>query len=402
MHPSLSTESKEVLNKIDAVTSMIGYMYSGGLGSVTDFNVCLRMVDKTDHTDFTLQWIDTACGKGSMLLAKIKRLIENGCDVETAVSVVHGVDLDQSQVDHARVNIQRATGYIPDIVCDNSLQRKFNMEFDGYITNPPYKGQSMLHQQFFNLGVDLVKDGGQVVCLQPATVYFNKKENTDKHSQKMRDNINENDVVTEMVKPSIFENAKNRNDISITTLTKTKARKEIKSVSYRSGAVYKNVKLEDVNRTEIEPNLYRSIVEKYKSFVTKNGCIYDITTKEKTNAKAKLASMRGNGGGDDWYTFIPANKKYWTSDNKDGDWGVTASSHEEAMNIYSYFTTNFARFGLSIYKFSSDMYGGAMNGVPIVNFNKTYTDNELYDMIDLTQQERNAIENSLPDYHGLK
>ena len=138
MHPSLSTESKEVLNKIDAVTSMIGYMYSGGLGSVTDFNVCLRMVDKTDHTDFTKHWIDTACGKGSMLLAKIKRLIENGCDVETAVSVVHGVDLDQSQVDHARVNIQRATGYIPNIVCDNSLQRKFNMEFDGYITNPPY------------------------------------------------------------------------------------------------------------------------------------------------------------------------------------------------------------------------------------------------------------------------
>lgn len=402
MHSRLSAESKEVLIKIDAVISMVGYMYSGGLGSVTDFNVCLRMIDTTDSTNFTKQLIDPACGKGSMLLAKIKRLIENGCDVETAVSLVHGVDIDQSQVDHARINIYRATGYLPDIVCDNSLKKEFDMKFDGYITNPPYKGQSMLHQQFFNLGVELVKEGGQVVCLQPATVYFNKKENTDNHSQKMRNNINKYNVVTEMVKPSIFENAKNRNDISITTLTKTKTQEEIKSVSYRSGAVYTNVKLEDINRTEIEPALYRSIVGKYKSFVTKNGCIYDITSKKKAVAKAKLASMRGNGGGDDWYTFIPANKKYWTTNNKDGDWGVDTASHSEAINVYDYFTTNFARFGLSIYKFSADMYGGAMNGVPIVDFSRTYTDNELYNILNLTLEERTAIDNSLPDYHGIK
>ena len=143
-------------------------------------------------------------------------------------------------------------------------------------------------------------------------------------------------------------------------------------------------------------------MSKYKKFVVKNGCIYDIVSKNKTNAKTKLASMRGNNGGDDWYTFIPANKKYWTTKNEEGDWGVDASTDQEAKNIYSYFTTNFARFGLSIFKFSSDMYGGAMNGVPIVDFSKIYNNNELYDMIGLTQNERTAIDNSLPDYHGLK
>lgn len=402
MHPRLSTESKAVLNKIDAVISTVGYMYSSGLNSVTDFNVCLRMVDSTDNTNFTKHYIDPACGKGSMLLAKIKRLIENGCSVKKAVSLIHGVDIEQSQVDHARINIQRATGYRPDIECDNSLIRKFDMEFDGFIVNPPYKGQAMLHQQFFNLGVDLVKENGQVVCLQPATVYFNKKEETDKHSQKMRNNINRHEVVTEMVKPDIFENAKNRNDISITTLTKRNADSEIKRISYRSGITYQNLKLEDVNRTEIEPKLYRSIVKKYKALVSKNGCIYDITSKEKAVSKAQLASMRGNGGGDDWYTFIPSNKKYWTTESKEGEWGVVANSHQEALNIYNYFTTNFARFGLSIYKFSADMHGGAMNGVPIVDFSKTYNNEELYDMLDLKQEERDAINNALPDYHGIE
>jgi len=115
-----------------------------------------------------------------------------------------------------------------------------------------------------------------------------------------------------------------------------------------------------------------------------------------------LASMRGNGGGDDWYTFIPANKKYWTTDNEEGDWGIDTASHEEAMNVYNYLTTNAARFGLSIYKFSADMYGGAMNGVPIVDFSKTYTNDELYNILGITEEERNAIDSSLPDYHELK
>ena len=48
--------------------------------------------------------------------------------------------------------------------------------------------------------------------------------------------------------------------------------------------------------------------------------------------------MRGNGGGDDWYTFIPANSKYHVTSNKKGDWGVPASTHSEAMNVYNYFS----------------------------------------------------------------
>jgi hypothetical protein len=41
-----------------------------------------------------------------------------------------------------------------------------------------------------------------------------------------------------------------------------------------------------------------------------------------------------------------------------------------------------------------------MNGVPIVDFSRTYSDSELYDMIELTIEEREAIDSSLPDYYG--
>lgn len=399
MHSSLSAESKEVLIKIDAVISMIGYMYSGGLGSVTDFNVCLRMVDTTNNTDFTKHWIDTACGKGSILIAKIKRLIENGCDVKTAVSLVHGVDLNQSQVDHARVNIHRATGYMPDIVCDNSLQRKFDMKFDGYITNPPYKGQSMLHQQFFNLGVELVKDGGQVVCLQPAIAYFNKKEKTDDKSQLMRDNIKKYQTKVDFVSPKVFGTAAPANDLSITTLTKVEDNAEIKEVVYTSGKTFNNVKLENITKLEMDPIAYESVVAKYKSYIKKHGSIEKITSKKDGEEKVKIAAIRGNVAiGSDWYTFIPNKEDDLRLTNK--DFGIlTNNSKENAEAIHHNLKLTSIRFGLAIYKFSTDMHGGAMRGVPLIDFYKKHTDQDVYNLLGITLEEQVEIEKVIPSYY---
>ena len=399
MYPSLSAKSKEVLNKIDAVVSMINYMYSGGLGSVTDFNVCLRMVDTTDNTDFTKHWIDPACGKGSMLLAKIKRLIENGCDVKKAVSLIHGVDIEQSQVDHARINIKRVTGYMPDIVCDNSLQREFKMKFDGFIANPPYKGQAMLHQQFFNLGVDLVKDGGLVVCLQPAIAYFNKKEKTDDKSQTMRDNIKTYHTKVDFVSPKVFGTAAPANDLSITTLTKVSDQEEIREVKYTSGKTYTNVKLENVTKLEMEPLIYESIVAKYKNFVNQHGSIEDITSNKKGVEKVKIAAIRGNVAiGTDWYTFIPNKEDDLRITNE--DFGiVTQGSKSNAETIHHNLKLNSIRFGLAIYKFSTDMHGGAMRGVPLIDFYKKHSDDDVYKLLGITPKERKEIERVIPKYY---
>jgi hypothetical protein len=285
------------------------------------------------------------------------------------------------------------------IVEGDFLSLNMSMNFDVILGNPPYKGQSMLHQQFFNKSIELLKTDGSLAFVQPATVYFNKKKETDKHSQEMRDNLRLFETQVEMAKPEIFENALNRNDIAITILKKTEANDELESVKYRSGKTFYKVRLEDINRTEIQPAIFKSIVAKYQALIEKNGCILDITSYEKTKYKAKLASMRGNRGGDDWYTFIPKDKKFWTTNGDDGEWGVDADSDQTVMNIYDFFTTNPARFGLSIHKFSADMHGGAMNKVFLIDFSRTYTDNEIYDMLGLTEKERQAIDRSLPDYH---
>lgn len=400
MYSGLSAVATATLLRIDAVVKNLGYMFGKGANGVTPFTLCLSVVDKTiDFSNFDQKILDPACGKGSFLLAVIKRFIEAGCPVDHAVNMVYGVDNDQSQVDHAIINIQRATGYIPDIVCDNSLQREFDMKFDAVIANPPYKGQSMLHQQFFNLGVELVKDGGQVVCLQPGIAYFNKKEKTDDKSQTMRDNIKKYKTKVDFVSPKVFGNAAPANDLSITTLTRIEDCEEIREVKYTSGKTYTNVKLENVNKLEMDPDVYENITKKYKNYVTQNGSIENITSKKQGVEKVKIAAIRGNVAiGTDWYTFIPNQKDDLRLTNE--HFGIiTNGSMENAEAIHHNLKLNSVRFGLAIYKFSTDMHGGALRGVPLIDFYKKHTDSTVYKLLGITTQEQTEIEKVIPVYY---
>jgi len=272
------------------------------------------------------------------------------------------------------------------------------MQFDGGITNPPYKGQSMLHQQFFNKMVnELIKDGGQVVCLQPATVYFNKKEKTDKHSQQMRDNIKNYETKVEFVDPKLFDSAIIMNDLSITTLTKIPTNTSTLSEVKFNNVTYNDVELEDISRTGIDPDIFCSIKKKYDSFIDKNGCLLDICSSDPEIQKLEIKSLRGNYGLalDDWYTVIPKEKKFWKPGN---GFGIPIDNNFDI--ITNFITSNPIRFGLAIYKFSKDMHGGAMNGIPLVDLDKMYTDVELYNMIGLSVNEQNVIDNFLSNYYG--
>lgn len=115
--------------------------------------------------------------------------------------------------------------------------------------------------------------------------------------------------------------------------------------------------------------------------------------------KARLARIRGNVGTDNWFTFFPREKKYHTYK---GDYGLRARSKAEADRIFDYLHTNPARFGLALLKFATDLRGGAMGLVPLVDFRKTWSDDEVYDLLDLTQDEREAIDNCLPDFYDRR
>ena len=130
-----------------------------------------------------------------------------------------------------------------------------------------------------------------------------------------------------------------------------------------------------------------------------NGSIENITSKTYGIEKVKIAAIRGNVAiGVDWYTFIP-NK------NDDlrltlGNFGIVTNGLKENVEaIHHNLKLNSIRFGLAIYKFSTDMHGGAMRGVPLIDFYKKHTDKEVYDLLEITTQEQKEIEKVIPTYY---
>ena len=166
-----------------------------------------------------------------------------------------------------------------------------------------------------------------------------------------------------------------------------------------------NVELENVTKTEVDPEIFASIWKKYEAYVNTHGSMLDLVSYDSKVMKAKLAKIRGNvnqkGFSDDWYTFISANKEYHKY-QKAGH-GIVACSRAEARRIHGYLMTNPARFGLALLKFSSDLTtGGAMGLVPRVDFSRDWTDKTVYELLKLTRVERRAIDGALPDYYNRR
>lgn len=227
-------------------------------------------------------------------------------------------------------------------------------KYDIAIGNPPYQGQAKLHQRFFNMAVNMVKEGGTVSFIQPATAYFNKKADTDAPSQKMRDNIKRYKCSARILNPTVFENVSIRGDLSVTNLVKKETSPQVDRIEYANGDVYKNIDLENITRTQMEPNMFARIKRKYETCVKKNGSLVDLITEDTSQLKARLAFRVTDPG---WPIFFVKR-----TEATHGPFGLRASSKKEVDGIYEYLMTNPARFGLGILMFAANLAGGG-NGI---------------------------------------
>ena len=147
----------------------------------------------------------------------------------------------------------------------------------------------------------------------------------------------------------------------------------------------------------MDPKDYEEIVSLYKDFIRKNGNIEEIITTEPDAEKVKIAAIRGNIGQSDWYTFIPNSNDLRLTN---GDEGIlTYGSVENAKAIIHNLKLTSIRFGLAIYKFSTDLHGGAVRGVPLIDFYKKHTDNDVYNMIGITKEQQEKIKKVIPKYY---
>jgi predicted RNA methylase len=391
----------QVVEQIDKVILQLKYMHGNSINGTTPFSLCQQMVEKTVKPHNTI--LDLACGKGSFLLAAIRHLIVSGMSVNEAVDSVYGVDSSQSQIDHTRVNIERATGYIPRLECVDSLTWETDLKFDVILSNPPYFGKAQLHQKFFNLAIDLCVDHGTICFIQPATPYLNKKLSRAIEG-KMKKHLVFYNTDAIILPSTTFANAQISGDVAVTTLVKTHDTSgTINSVTYKNNVTYYDVPLEHVNYLSMDPKMYASLSKKIDQYITANGSLLDRSYYKlhcPVASIAKLQKVRGHVEHADFFTFISDNDDYWTKDiTSTSDFGIQIDDNNQLANVYIYLQSYIARFGLALRKFNSNNHMGEFAKVPLVDFDNAYNDKQLCAMIGITDAEYAAILEVIAPYH---
>ena len=343
-----------------------------------------------------VSFIDPCGGRGGFIIYFLKLAEEQGIDIDPANVYYNDIDLSMAMF-FRQVNKEYNLG-IPEenITSEDFLIKEFKMKFSAGVINPPYEGKGRTHQKFFNKLYSIIEDNGVMASLQPATTYFNKKEThlTEPVIEEMVGIITGNTCEAEIENPEIFDNAGIQNDLSVTYILKDQNQTGlVDCITYKDGKTYSNVSLEDISQTAIDPVVYAKIRKKYEAYVLKRGSLENKISKAPGKLKAHLGKIRGTRPTDnDFYTFIPLRENrddYGLS--KDSTFGVSVSSKNEVDFVYDYLESYVARFGLALLKFSQNTANKEFALVPLVDFDKCYTDEDLRQMLNLTKAELEVI-----------
>ena len=365
-------------------------------------NKMIRKLKKKKDVSF----IDPCGGRGGFIIYFLKQAKEKGVDIDLNNVYYNDVN-DNMAAFFKQVNIEYNLE-IPEenITSKDFLTMEFKMKFSAGTINPPYEGKARTHQKFFNKLYSLIEDDGVMASLQPATTYFNKKNThlSEPVINEMIDIIEGNTSEVEIENPEIFDNAGIQNDLSVTYIVKDKNKTGVvDKITYKDSNVYNNVPLEDISQTVIDPVLYESIRSKYETYCNANGNLEDAISKKTTDLKAALPKIRGTRPTDnDFYTFIPKVEKDFLNyyNAKTSDFGIRIDTEKDTNNVYDYLRSYVARFGLALLKFSQNTANKEFALVPLVDFTVKHTDQDLFDMLGLKEQEVHAIKQVICNYYA--
>lgn len=303
---------------------------------------------------------------------------------------------------------------------EDLLKNKIKMEFDSIVMNPPYKGG--LHIDIFNKAFDLLKEGGSMTSIQPATPFLNS--NTPKPNSKdikIRKIVQDYVSELEMVNGNLLFNARLFVPLSIIRITK------VLDVSKNIPVIYNHI--DNVDNTV---HVYQSYKDIYvhgnklvlnirnKIFNKKTISLNDRSSKKITTSPywVTLSAVVGNPSKNgklnpDFYCLVPKDNENNYEPlivqnyedlpgrpNGRDKRGIAVNTNEEAINLIKTMMTKTYRFTLSLSKIGINLWGGNMlDTVPYLDFSIEWTDEMLSQYFEFTDDEINFINNYIGNWY---
>jgi hypothetical protein len=280
-----------------------------------------------------------------------------------------------------------------------------DLHFDLCITNPPYTGNMDA-----NIITEVLPLCTEIIIVHPAAWLLDNKILPNSYFTKYRkliENYSESAYIFDgnsafnIIGPcspfTIFKINKNhKGRISVNYFNK---------ISYNADTIY------DI--TDFT-NDWEPIVKPFVELMKKQKNIWDSTQRIKDNSNPPLnkfyfkcrSMVPGTMGNDIWNCLIQNNKNYQeyivTYNNlelnrKSARIRYYFKTFNEILNFIDYLKTDFVRFCIHIYKSNQHFDSGELLLVPWMDFNRFWSDNDLYNHFNIPQQTRDYITNFFAD-----
>jgi len=381
----------------------------------TPIELVNEMISKFDELLFQnpdSKFLDPTSGTGSFLIALYRKLIKYHSHEHIINNMIYGNDISPTSekfgINLGFVNITKADFK----KFGKDLNKLKKIKFAGIVMNPSYSHGS--HMNHFNNAFELLKEGGTIVCIHPATPFITRKPlNFKGRVKKIQSIINTYETELKIINGNSFFNVQQEIPLSITTVIK----RENKNIN----VIYSHYNTDD----SIQYNSLDNV------FIHGNDIVLSIRDKifEKMNQSLEDYTYRNGATGGNVYlrvntiaTGIPNNGaphpnfntflgKMHEHDissritqtpigkNKKGTPynEISFKNEKELENGKSYLLTKFARFCLSLFKVNQHLESGELKAVPYLDFSKKWSDRKLKKYFKLSNSEWDFINEYIPD-----
>lgn len=354
-----------------------------------------------DVWEDNIKFIDPACGTGNMLVEVVKRKIASGSHPMDAVLTTHGIDIMRDNVIECRERLLDFTDRNPiaqywvkqNIIVGDALEIEWPMT-NVVITNPPYLSKQMVYLKFLKKAQD---NADLVIGLHPAIPFLDQR--IENRWTKLLNTFSKKlDYIRVVHSKNSFP------DVDIQALLCiTLWKRHSNMLKYENDLTDVKCVIPN-NKPDLYTNFlgYNRLHNRFWDLKEADSILdYKIAKKHGhlNGYVVELSLVRGNIHKDgnkkffkpDIYSFNPKNMEPKLAGttrftNKNKFW---FPDEETAENFCHYLNTNFARGTLGIVKRD---YNPKYSKTPKVPLNKKWTDDELYKMFDLTQDEIDFID----------